>query len=510
MEYCSQKSLLHVMKNRKALTEPEVRYYMVQICEGVRYLHRKAILHRDLKLGNMFLTWDMTVKIGDFGLATQHQASISSVSTLCGTPNYIAPEVLKKQGHGYEADIWALGCMMFAMLVGTPPFETKSLGRTYAKIAANEYEIPERLSPAAKTFIAMLLHPDPKSRGHLHQSGHPSDLLSHSFFQCGFCPRKLPQTASTQAPTLPLDSVISENDTVAANNDNNAANNKFRLSLRQKLSSCLLPNNGHPSSSVPTDPYVLQQQYRPADHLISHIIDALEQWISRRPQLANHETDMLIAPISVVPIFVSKWIDYSNKYGFGYQLSDKTVGVLFNEGTRICQTMLEEPCYEYTNMMGKSVAWRAATPPPSFIDLSSKVKLLDYFVRYMDENLAEGVILSLCVNQMRVSTRHRSVIPQVVRWTRNQSAVIMELNNGSVQINFIRDHTKVIFWGVDNSSLLLTYMATDKAPITYNLRSLPRLMTTTTNPLLIIDQKISQSLLVLRELAQNLQLTTHR
>ena len=73
------------------------------------------------------------------------------------------------------------------------------------------------------------------------------------------------------------------------------------------------------------------QQYRPADHLISHIIDVLEQWISRRPQLANHETDLLLSPISVVPIFVSKWIDYSNKYGFGYQLSDKTVGVLFNE-----------------------------------------------------------------------------------------------------------------------------------------------------------------------------------
>ena len=112
LEYCSQKSLLHVMKNRKVLTEPEVRYYMLQICEGVRYLHRRTILHRDLKLGNMFLTWDMMVKIGDFGLATQHQTSLSSASTLCGTPNYIAPEVLKKQGHSYEADIWALGCMM--------------------------------------------------------------------------------------------------------------------------------------------------------------------------------------------------------------------------------------------------------------------------------------------------------------------------------------------------------------------------------------------------------------
>lgn len=123
----------------------------------------------------------------------------------------------------------------------------------------------------------------------------------------------------------------------------------------------------------------------------------------------------------------------------------------------------------------------------------------------MEENLAEGVILSLCANQLRVATPHRSVIPQVVRWTRNNSAVIMELNNGSVQINFIRDHAKVIFWGVENNSLLLTYMATDKAPITYNVRTLPRLMTTANSPLLIIDQKISQSLIVLRDLAENLQ-----
>ena len=210
-------------------------------------------------------------------------------------------------------------------------------------------------------------------------------------------------------------------------------------------------------------------------------------------------------------------MNYEFRYGFGYQLSDKTVGVLFNEGTRICQTATstattsntaaEDQCFEFTDMLGKSVAWRSSSPPP--IDLNSRLKLLDYFARYMEENLAEGVILSLCANQMKVSTRHRSVIPQVVRWTRNPSAVIMELNNGSVQINFIRDHAKVIFWGVDHSSLLLTYMATDKAPITYNLRTLPRLMpssnTTSMSPLLTIDQKISQSLLVLRDLAQNLQ-----
>ena len=353
------------MKNRKVLTEPEVRYYMLQICEGVRYLHKKHILHRDLKLGNMFLTWDMTVKIGDFGLATQHQASLSSASTLCGTPNYIAPEVLRKQGHGYEADIWALGCMMFAMLVGTPPFETKSLGRTYAKIAANEYETPDRLSLSAKGFISMLLNPDPKARGHLQHQGHPSDLLSHPFFMSGLCPRKLPQSAAVVPPILTIETVLSDINSSTSMmditdsgmpgspNGSSGSGKAQRSTLRQKFSqmfsnvpasACLQPQ-GHHNAHMPYIPSSIISQYRPGDQLIGLIIDSLEHWVSRRPSLVANcdaEANALCSPISVVPIFVSKWIDYSNKYGFGYQLSDKTVGVLFNEGTRICQSANSE------------------------------------------------------------------------------------------------------------------------------------------------------------------------
>ena len=134
------------MKNRKVLTEPEVRYYMVQICEGVRYIHQRGILHRDLKLGNMFLTWDMLLKIGDFGLATtmptgSENGTGGEANTLCGTPNYIAPEVLRKQGHGVEADIWAIGCMMYAMLVGTPPF-----GKTLHSLILRDLNYPQIFS----------------------------------------------------------------------------------------------------------------------------------------------------------------------------------------------------------------------------------------------------------------------------------------------------------------------------------------------------------------------------
>ena len=74
------------------------------------------------------------IKIGDFGLATKVEFVGEKKTSLCGTPNYIAPEVLLKTGYSFEADIWSIGCMMYVLLVGKPPFETNSLPETYKKI----------------------------------------------------------------------------------------------------------------------------------------------------------------------------------------------------------------------------------------------------------------------------------------------------------------------------------------------------------------------------------------
>ena len=94
------------------------------------YLHGERIIHRDLKLGNIFLNDEMQIKIGDFGLAT-YCSENDRKRTLCGTPNYIAPEILVKKGHSLEVDIWSSGCIMYTLLVGKPPFETSSLKETY-------------------------------------------------------------------------------------------------------------------------------------------------------------------------------------------------------------------------------------------------------------------------------------------------------------------------------------------------------------------------------------------
>lgn len=132
--------MMELHRRRKTLTEPEARYYMRQILSGVNYLHQNRIIHRDLKLGNLFLNDELHVKIGDFGLATKIEFDGERKKTICGTPNYIAPEILMKQGHSYEVDIWSIGCIMYTLLIGRPPFETTTLKETYSRIKRCDYK----------------------------------------------------------------------------------------------------------------------------------------------------------------------------------------------------------------------------------------------------------------------------------------------------------------------------------------------------------------------------------
>lgn len=92
----------------------------------MQYIHRQKVIHRDLKLGNLFLTGDMQLKVGDFGLAAQIFYEGEKKKTVCGTPNYLAPEVLesKEGGHSYEVDYWSIGVIFYTMMCGRPPFES--------------------------------------------------------------------------------------------------------------------------------------------------------------------------------------------------------------------------------------------------------------------------------------------------------------------------------------------------------------------------------------------------
>ena len=102
LELCKNKTLNEIIKKRKTLTEIEVKYYLEQILKAVKFMHKNKIIHREylsslysLKLGNLFISEKLEIKIGDFGLATQVQFEGEKKHTICGTPNYIAPEILE-------------------------------------------------------------------------------------------------------------------------------------------------------------------------------------------------------------------------------------------------------------------------------------------------------------------------------------------------------------------------------------------------------------------------------
>lgn len=155
----------------------------------MKYLHAHRVIHRDLKLGNLFINDKMEIKLGDFGLATKLDFDGEKKRTICGTPNYIAPEVLEgKCGHSYEVDVWSLGVIMYTLIIGKPPFETSDVKTTYKRIRMNAYSFPDHvtISDAAKDIISRILIGDPTSRPTL------DDLLKHEFMNSNTIPKSLP------------------------------------------------------------------------------------------------------------------------------------------------------------------------------------------------------------------------------------------------------------------------------------------------------------------------------
>ncbi|XP_019859902.1 PREDICTED: serine/threonine-protein kinase PLK4-like isoform X2 [Amphimedon queenslandica] len=176
LEFCQNGELNRYLKHRqKSLSEDEVRIILNQVVKGLIYLHSFNIVHRDLSLSNILLTSSMDAKIADFGLSVTLDLPGDKHHTLCGTPNYIAPEVAKREAHGLESDIWSLGCMVYTMLVGTPPFDTDDVQSTLDNVVNGDFDIPQYLSAEAQDLIISLLKKHPSKRLTLQQ------VLYHSF-----------------------------------------------------------------------------------------------------------------------------------------------------------------------------------------------------------------------------------------------------------------------------------------------------------------------------------------
>lgn len=133
LELCPSGSLMDMLRRRRRFTEPEARFFMIQLIGACHYMHTHQVIHRDLKLGNLFLDGNMNIKVGDFGLAALIEREGERKKTICGTPNYIAPEVLfdTANGHSFEVDTWSIGVILYTLVVGRPPFQTKDVKTIY-------------------------------------------------------------------------------------------------------------------------------------------------------------------------------------------------------------------------------------------------------------------------------------------------------------------------------------------------------------------------------------------
>ncbi|XP_014841067.1 PREDICTED: serine/threonine-protein kinase PLK2 [Poecilia mexicana] len=502
LEYCSRKSLAHILKARKVLTEPEVRYYLRQIVSGLKYLHEQEILHRDLKLGNFFVSESMELKVGDFGLAAKLEPAGNRRKTICGTPNYLSPEVLNKQGHGCESDIWALGCVMYTMLLGRPPFETTNLKETYRCIREARYSLPSSLSPQAKQLIANLLAKIPEDRPDLEH------ILRHDFFTQGFSPERLSPSCCHSPPDFHVSSPAKsffkkaaaalfggkrdkvkyyetlnkltkeEEEIYKLQHDLERTVISQQQSKKMSENGSLLP----PSAGSPVALATESQSPATQDTIRLIVRGSLGSCSSSSECLEDNTTGSVAETVASVLRgclenmpkandtpqtlnscslqWVTKWVDYSNKYGFGYQLSDHTVGVLFNNGTHM-SLLPDRKTIHYYAELGQRSVFPTCEVPEHFV---GQVTVLKYFSHYMEENLMDGGDLG---------TTTDSHMPRLylLQWLKSDRALMMLFNDGTFQVNFYHDHTKIILC-CQRDEYMLTYINEERVSKTFKLSSL--------------------------------------
>ena len=433
LEMCHNQTLNELLKRRKRLTEIEVQCYIVQLIKALKYLHSHRVIHRDLKLGNLFLTDKMELKVGDFGLATKLDFEGERKRTVCGTPNYIAPEILDgKTGHSYEVDIWSLGVIIYTLIIGKPPFETRDVKTTYKRIKMNAYSFPETaiISEAAKNLISQILVTDPGKRPTLDQ------ILTHDFFNQGTSiPKLLPTSTLACTPSLSYirqfmpdagkDGIVNKPLTTKNLRDIGTSGNQNNDKDDNKNSKDVLKS--------------LKVNEPPTD-----------------PNLKGPDT------------WVKKWVDYSSKYGLGYLLSNGFSGVFFNDSSKIILNPTTNVFnYIERRMSDKQELISTYTMNEYPKELQKKVTLLHHFKNYLEgENSSNDNQTPSNANNNEGENKEekdedkdkdkekdKKPFTYVKKWMRTRHAIMFRLSNKIVQVCF-QDKTEII---LSSESRVVTY-----------------------------------------------------
>ncbi|KAF5464873.1 hypothetical protein F2P56_014919 [Juglans regia] len=185
LEYVTGGELFDRIASKGRLKEDVGRKVFQQLIDGVSYCHTKGVFHRDLKLENVLVDARGNIKISDFGLSAlpQHFRGDGLLHTTCGSPNYVAPEILANRGYdGATSDIWSCGVILYVILTGQLPFDDRNLAVLYQKIFKADTQIPTWLSPGAQNMIRRILDPNPLTRITT------ADIKADEWFKQGYSP----------------------------------------------------------------------------------------------------------------------------------------------------------------------------------------------------------------------------------------------------------------------------------------------------------------------------------
>lgn len=192
IEFVNGGDLMFYMQRNLRLPEDYARFYSAEICLALNFLHERGIIYRDLKLDNVLMDCEGHIKLTDYGMCKEGISADVMTSTFCGTPNYIAPEILKGENYNFSVDWWALGVLMFEMLAGRSPWE--GIGQSanpdqntedylFQVVLTRPIRFPRSISVRATNVLRAFLTKNPTERLGCLPDSNFADIMNHSFFK---------------------------------------------------------------------------------------------------------------------------------------------------------------------------------------------------------------------------------------------------------------------------------------------------------------------------------------